>query len=130
MAVSKAQQRAVAKYTKANYDLYQVRMPKGKKDLIQSHAEVCGESVNGFINRAINETMERDSGGSVPATAPAGSDCGATTTGNAGIGTLAPDVIHAAQTAAEAAKEETADFVTRAIQEQAKRDTVSRKLGI
>ena len=60
MAVSKANQRAVAKYTKANYDDIKVRVDKGKRDIIKSHAESRGESVNGFINRAIKETMERD----------------------------------------------------------------------
>ena len=60
MAVSKAQQKAVAKYTKANYDIYQVRMPKGRLDVIKAHSEALGESVNAFINRAISETMERD----------------------------------------------------------------------
>ena len=60
MAVSKAQQKAVAKYMKNNYDNYQIRMPKGKKDIIKQHAEQHGESLNGFINRAIDETIERD----------------------------------------------------------------------
>ena len=60
MAVSKAQQKAVAKYMKNNYDNYQIRMPKGKKDISKQHAEQHGESLNGFINRAIDETMERD----------------------------------------------------------------------
>ena len=60
MAVSKAQQKAVAKYMKNNYDNYQIRMPKGKKDIIKQHAEQHGESLNGFINRAIDENMERD----------------------------------------------------------------------
>ena len=35
-------------------------MPKGRKDIIKAHAESHGESVNGFINRAIDETMDRD----------------------------------------------------------------------
>lgn len=35
-------------------------VPKGKKEAIQAHAEACGESVNGFINRAISQAMERD----------------------------------------------------------------------
>ena len=35
-------------------------MEKGRKAQIQAHAEIQGESVNGFINRAIAETMERD----------------------------------------------------------------------
>lgn len=58
--VSKAQQRAVNKYRKNNYDLVQITMPKGRKDVIKAHAESKGESVNGFINRAIDETMERE----------------------------------------------------------------------
>lgn len=60
MPASKAQQKAVNKYVKANYDLYQVKMPKGRKDEIKAHAEANSESVNGFINRAILEAMERD----------------------------------------------------------------------
>ena len=59
--ISKAQQKAVAKYMKENYDNYQIRMPKGKKDKIKVHAESKGESLNGFINRAIDETIKRDS---------------------------------------------------------------------
>ena len=36
-------------------------MPKGKKEIIQAHADkLDGGSLNAFINRAINETMERD----------------------------------------------------------------------
>lgn len=60
MPASKAQQKAVSKYMKENYDVYQIRMKKGQKDTIKAHAEARGESVNGFINRAISETMERD----------------------------------------------------------------------
>lgn len=60
MPASKAQQKAVSKYMKENYDVYQIRMKKGKKAAIQAHAEAHGESVNGFINRAIDQTMSRD----------------------------------------------------------------------
>ena len=60
MAVSKAQQRAVNKYVKSNYDEVKLRMPKGKKDVIQAHAAQQGESVNAYINRAIDEGMQRD----------------------------------------------------------------------
>lgn len=58
MPVSKAQQKAVTKYMKENYDEIKVRMPKGGKDAIKAHAESHGESVNGFINRAIMEVTE------------------------------------------------------------------------
>ena len=60
MAVSKAQQKAVAKYVREKYDLYQVKMPKGRKDEIKAHAETQGQSVNSFIIAAIDEKMERD----------------------------------------------------------------------
>lgn len=60
MPASKAQQKAVNKYMKENYDEIKVRVEKGRKDIIKAHAEHKGESVNSFINRAINETMERE----------------------------------------------------------------------
>ncbi len=60
MPVSKAQQRAVHKYVKENYDRLDISMPKGKKSVIKAHAEAQGESVNAFINRAVDEQMERD----------------------------------------------------------------------
>lgn len=62
MAVSKAQQKAVTKYVKSKYDRFGLTMPKGNLDTIKAHAEAHSESVNGFINRAIQEAMERDNG--------------------------------------------------------------------
>ena len=61
MATSKAAQRAVNKYMRENYDRVNRTMPKGKKDAVQIHAAQRGESVNSFINRAIDEAMNRDS---------------------------------------------------------------------
>ncbi len=60
MPASKAQQKAVSKYMKENYEEIKVRVSKGQKDKIKAHAESKGESLNAFINRAINETMERE----------------------------------------------------------------------
>lgn len=57
---SKAQQKAVNKYMKENYDRVNLTMPKGKKEKVQVHAEQKGESLNGFINRAIDEAIERE----------------------------------------------------------------------
>lgn len=57
---SKAQQKAVNKYMKSNYDRVNLVMPKGKKDIIQAHAAQQGESVNAYINRAIDEAVQRD----------------------------------------------------------------------
>lgn len=60
MAISKAQQKAVHKYVKANYDRMEITVPKGEKQRIKEHAEKHGESLNGFVCRAISEAMERD----------------------------------------------------------------------
>lgn len=51
---------SIKRYEDKTYDKVLVRMPKGRKEIIKDHAESHGESVNGFINRAITETMGRD----------------------------------------------------------------------
>lgn len=48
------------RYNAKVYDEIKTRVTKGKKDTIKAHAESKGESLNGFINRAIDETMQRD----------------------------------------------------------------------
>ena len=62
MPVTKAQQRAVNKYTKENYDEIKVRVPKGRKAVIVAHLEARGdgESMNAFISRAIDTQIEID----------------------------------------------------------------------
>lgn len=61
MAISKAQQKAVHNYVRNNYDRIELTVsPKGKKEEMKAHAAERGETLNGFINRAIAETMERD----------------------------------------------------------------------
>lgn len=62
MPVSKAQQKAVNKYIAKAYDRINVTVPKGDKDRIKAHADTRGESVNGFILRAIRAQMQRDAG--------------------------------------------------------------------
>lgn len=44
----------------AGLDEIKLRVPKGQKEVIKAHADRNGESVNGFISRAIDETMKRD----------------------------------------------------------------------
>ena len=56
---SKAQQKAVAKYMKNNYDELKIRVPKGRKEAIQAAASTQGESLNGFVTTAIDERIER-----------------------------------------------------------------------
>lgn len=63
MAVNKyteARRRSNEKYNAKTYEEIKVRVHKGQKDVIKAHAESKGESVNGFVNRAIDETMQRD----------------------------------------------------------------------
>mgnify|MGYP000206117167 CR=1 FL=1 len=60
MAVSKAQQKATAKYEAKAYDKTLIRLPKGRLDEVKAHTERTGQSVNGFINEAIDEKMKRD----------------------------------------------------------------------
>lgn len=58
-----ARTRANNKWNAKAYDRINLTVEKGKKDLIKAHADARGESVNGFINRAIEETMDRDKEG-------------------------------------------------------------------
>ena len=48
-------------YISRTYDRVNLTMPKGRKEVVQTHAEARGESLNAFINWAITEKMERDS---------------------------------------------------------------------
>lgn len=58
MTVSKAQQKAVSKYMKENYDEIKVRVPKGEKAVIKAHADEKGETLGGYIKKAIKQRME------------------------------------------------------------------------
>ena len=69
--VSKAQQKAVAKYMKNNYDEIKIRVEKGHRDVIKAAATAAGESVNGYIKKAVDQRTERDStAASDPADSP------------------------------------------------------------
>ena len=56
----KASTRAKNKYNAENYDNLRIVVPKGKKEKIKAYAESKGESINGFVNRAIDEAMENE----------------------------------------------------------------------
>lgn len=63
MPKTKAQSEACARYNKKTYEriAFEVRRDADINGAaIRAHAESMGESVNGFIKRAIAETMERD----------------------------------------------------------------------
>ena len=56
---TEAQARAHKKYISQFVEM-KIRTTQDRREIIRAHAESRGESVNAFINRAIEETMERD----------------------------------------------------------------------
>ena len=62
---SEARIRANNKYAAKAYDRINIALPKGRKAELQAHAQARGESLNGFIGRAIAEAVERDKRDSV-----------------------------------------------------------------
>ena len=56
---TEAQKRAKRKYMEKFVEI-KVRMTPERRSAVQAHAEAHGESTTGFINRAIDDTMERD----------------------------------------------------------------------
>lgn len=47
-------------YAKENLKRIPLDVPKATYEQIKAHAEAHSESVNGFIKRAINDTMKQD----------------------------------------------------------------------
>ena len=113
------------KFIAKAYDRVNLTMPKGKKEIvqvIQAKADAQGESVNAYINKAIDQRMERD-GARGPQVGAEGPQVG-------GGVFIPPDTLERAQQAAEATGEAIADFLARAVETQAKRDRSSLAMGI
>lgn len=115
MPVSKAQQKATNKWIEKAYDRINLTVPKGQKEVIKAHAEAQGESVNGFINRAIEQAMGLAGSQSVQ---------------EGGGLQLPPEALKAAQEAAGATGEGVSKFVERAVVDQVERDHRSWRMGI
>jgi len=60
---SKARVDANRRYNEKAYDRIELKVPKGRKAELQEHAQQRGESLNGFVNRAIDHEVERDNQG-------------------------------------------------------------------
>lgn len=106
---------SIKRYEDKAYDKVLVRMPKGRKDEIQTFAAQTGESVNGFINRAIGEAMGESP--QKPAGAPQGEGA-----------ILTPAALKTAQEAAQRAGETVPAFVSRSVETQAQRDKVMQAM--
>lgn len=57
MVTTKAQQRAVNKYIKNNYDRLNITLPAGQKATVQAAATAAGESVNEYTQKALLARM-------------------------------------------------------------------------
>ena len=117
---SEARISANNKYNDTAYDRINIAVPKGQNDVIKAHAETRGESVNGFIGRAIVNQIAADNGAQIGAVAAQEWQQAA----------LPPETVEAAQRAAEATGEATQDFICRAVDTQAQRDANALRLGI
>ena len=49
----------IGEYNAKAYDNLTIRVKKGKKKAIEEYAKEQGQSINGFVNEAIDEKMER-----------------------------------------------------------------------
>ena len=65
MEKNKAKASTVAKnkYNAKVYDSLRIVVKKGRRAEIQAHATARGESINGFVNRAIDTLMQEDKEG-------------------------------------------------------------------
>ena len=60
MAYSESTYKASQKYKANNIKRIPLDVPKEKYEAIKTAADSAGESVNGYIKRAIDERMDRD----------------------------------------------------------------------
>ena len=66
MALSESKKKSNKKWNDENlnkiYDHVHLVLPKGEKEKIKAHAEKNGESLNGYINRLIEQDMNTPGG--------------------------------------------------------------------
>ena len=117
MAITEARRKANEKYNAKAYDEIKVRVPKGRKAELQAHAEKRGESLNGFIGRAIEEQVKRDTGLSSTGLDPQ-------------TPSIPPETLEASRQAAGVTGDDIPVFISRAVQTQAKRDKTTIEFGI
>lgn len=69
--MSKTSSAVKDRYNNKAYDNVRLRLYKGQKEFLQSHATGRGESLNAWINRAIKRQLE-DEGATLPETSRIG----------------------------------------------------------
>lgn len=63
MPQSKAHIKATNKYIAKAYDRVNLTLPKGEKEVIKAYAESQGLSLNAYINKLIQEDMQKAEAG-------------------------------------------------------------------
>ena len=111
---SKAQQRAQNKWIASAYDRINLTVEKGRKDVIKAFADAHGESVNGFINRAVSAAMSGEQAAGDYAPAPF----------------VTPERFVKISEHIKRTGETPEEFVGRAIEDTIARDAVSLSMGI
>lgn len=115
-------------FIKQAYDRINLTVPKGRKDEIQAAAEAQGQSVNSFINHAIDRAMEQQAGTVEP---PAGAEA------RAGVVMVSPGAIPDEnicsrfisqwgpdfQSALDSSGQSAEEYIKQAVAERMKRET-------
>lgn len=123
MAPSESQKRASLKWDKENMIVLGCKVKRTQAAAFKSYCAERGQTSNTALKDYVlgcigeQESPQEATGG--PTAAPAG-----------GGGILSPDTLKAAQKAAEATGEAIPQFMSRAVEEQVKRDKNSWLLGI
>lgn len=117
---SEAQKKSARKWDAANLDRISVAAPKGAKERWKSAAMAHDKSLNQLIVEAVDHQISQDCDRG-PCEAQQG------TPGGEGI-SLHPEALQTAQNAAQKAGETVSQFVERAVDVQAKRDEMARKM--
>mgnify|MGYP001853397340 FL=1 len=62
LALSEARKRANAKYNAKAYEQVPFRVKRGQKQVLKDIAEEYGESLNGYIKKAVQAKIKSDTG--------------------------------------------------------------------
>lgn len=62
---SKAATKAKNKYNAKAYDRLNIIVPKGKKQVIEGVAKSQGESINGYVKKAVRGQIKADTGNDI-----------------------------------------------------------------
>lgn len=127
MPLTDAKKRANKKYQAKTIASLACRVKKDQAEAFKTYCGMQGRTSNAVIRDYVLSCIEeRDSGGN-----PSESPCeGLEGPQGVGVVTLPSDTFEAAQRAADAAGESVGDFMRRAVDAQAQRDEVTRRLKI